>query len=153
LLDEVDLHLHPEWQRQLLQFLSGQLPNFQFLATTHSPFTAHQCGPEALHIVERLDAKKAPSIRQYGGDARLLRLDQLLDPLLGLETTDSLETEKLREEYLTLKVSPKRDAKRFATLKAQLEERPSAQQALMPKEVQRQFAMLTRLEKSLGKQR
>ncbi len=153
LLDEVDLHLHPVWQRQLLQFLAGQLPNFQFVATTHSPFTAHQCGPEALHIVERRDARKPPSIRQYLGDARLLRIDQVLDPLLGLPTTDSLQTQNLREEYLELKAAPKRDSKRFAAVKRELEERPSAQQALMPKAVQKQYAMLARLEKVLGKQR
>ena len=150
LLDEVDLHLHPDWQRQLLQFLSAQLPNFQFLATTHSPFTAHQCGPEELHIVERPDARTPPAIRQYRGDARLLRLDQVLDPLLGLATTDSLQTQNLRKEYLALKAAPKKNAKRLNEVKRKLADRPAAQEATLTKAERRRIGLLARLEKALG---
>jgi len=38
LIDEVDLHFHPKWQRQVLPTLRGLFPNIQFLVTTHSPF-------------------------------------------------------------------------------------------------------------------
>jgi predicted ATP-binding protein involved in virulence len=37
LLDEVDLHLHPKWQRQVLENLRNTFPNCQFIITTHSP--------------------------------------------------------------------------------------------------------------------
>lgn len=37
LIDEIDLHLHPAWQRQILDKLSETFPNVQFLVTTHSP--------------------------------------------------------------------------------------------------------------------
>jgi energy-coupling factor transporter ATP-binding protein EcfA2 len=37
LVDEIDLHLHPRWQRTLMQFLSDMFPNTQFIASAHSP--------------------------------------------------------------------------------------------------------------------
>lgn len=38
LIDEVDLHLHPEWQRRVVGDLLRTFPNTQFLLTTHSPY-------------------------------------------------------------------------------------------------------------------
>ncbi|MFS7385173.1 AAA family ATPase [Rahnella inusitata] len=37
LIDEVDLHLHPQWQRQILKRLNAVFPNCQFIVSTHSP--------------------------------------------------------------------------------------------------------------------
>lgn len=49
LLDEVDLHLHPAWQRQVLPFVQRMFPNAQIIATTHSPFVV--ASAEDAHIV------------------------------------------------------------------------------------------------------
>jgi predicted ATP-binding protein involved in virulence len=38
LIDEIDLHLHPKWQRQVVSDLLTTFPCMQFVATTHSPF-------------------------------------------------------------------------------------------------------------------
>ncbi|MBK9168428.1 MAG: AAA family ATPase [Bryobacterales bacterium] len=38
LIDELDLHLHPRWQRHLIEDLRSIFPKIQFFATTHSPF-------------------------------------------------------------------------------------------------------------------
>jgi len=37
LIDEIDLHLHPSWQRQVLDSLLNTFKNLQFVVTTHSP--------------------------------------------------------------------------------------------------------------------
>jgi predicted ATP-binding protein involved in virulence len=37
LLDEVDLHLHPTWQRRIIPILKRVFPELQFIVTTHSP--------------------------------------------------------------------------------------------------------------------
>jgi predicted ATP-binding protein involved in virulence len=37
LIDEIELHLHPKWQRNVVQLLSSTFPNVQFIVTTHSP--------------------------------------------------------------------------------------------------------------------
>lgn len=38
MIDEIDLHLHPEWQRRVIGDLLNTFPNTQFVLTTHSPF-------------------------------------------------------------------------------------------------------------------
>ncbi|MGH9765374.1 MAG: AAA family ATPase, partial [Blastocatellia bacterium] len=38
LIDELDLHLHPKWQRRIVEDLRRTFPKIQFVATTHSPF-------------------------------------------------------------------------------------------------------------------
>jgi predicted ATP-binding protein involved in virulence len=38
LIDEIDLHLHPNWQRRIVNDLKNTFPLIQFVATTHSPF-------------------------------------------------------------------------------------------------------------------
>ena len=38
LIDEIDLHLHPSWQRHIVDDLRRTFPRVQFIATTHSPF-------------------------------------------------------------------------------------------------------------------
>lgn len=38
LIDEIDLHLHPKWQRRVVSDLKSAFPLLQFIATTHSPF-------------------------------------------------------------------------------------------------------------------
>lgn len=37
-IDEIELHLHPTWQRNVIEKLRTTFPNIQFIATTHSPF-------------------------------------------------------------------------------------------------------------------
>jgi predicted ATPase len=37
MVDEIDLHLHPKWQMTVLPILSRELPNLQFIVTSHSP--------------------------------------------------------------------------------------------------------------------
>jgi hypothetical protein len=38
LIDEIELHLHPTWQRKVVENLRTTFPNIQIIATTHSPF-------------------------------------------------------------------------------------------------------------------
>lgn len=48
LIDEIDIHLHPAWQRNLPQRLRELFPNIQFIVSTHSPFIAAGAGEDAL---------------------------------------------------------------------------------------------------------
>ena len=45
LIDEIDLHLHPQWQRRVVGDLQRAFPNIQFIATTHSPFILQSLDP------------------------------------------------------------------------------------------------------------
>lgn len=52
LIDELDLHLHPRWQRDIVQKLTNTFPNCQFIATTHSPQIVGEVSPENIIILE-----------------------------------------------------------------------------------------------------
>ena len=48
LIDELELHLHPKWQREVTEKLRNTFPNIQFIATTHSPFVIQALKPGEL---------------------------------------------------------------------------------------------------------
>ena len=52
LIDEIDLHLHPRWQRHLVTDLKRTFPNIQFFATTHSPQVIGETPPEQIIKLE-----------------------------------------------------------------------------------------------------
>jgi predicted ATP-dependent endonuclease of OLD family len=106
LIDEIDLHLHPVWQRKLRDFLDKKLPKFQVVATTHSALTAQQCGEGELYFLRRPDTGAAPRLEPFLGTPRKLLIHQfLLSPQFGLETVDSRSVEELKNEYRKLKRS------------------------------------------------
>lgn len=83
LLDELELHLHPRWQRRLVDYLRQLLPNFQFVATTHSPLAAQQAAEGELFAIER--DTDGPRIVSFAGEPRKLFIHQLLaDPMFGV---------------------------------------------------------------------
>jgi len=51
LIDEVDLHLHPKWQRQIVANLTVAFPRCQFIATTHSPQIVAAVEPEQVFLL------------------------------------------------------------------------------------------------------
>lgn len=48
LIDELELHLHPRWQREVVEKLRTSFPHIQFIATTHSPFVIQSLRPGEL---------------------------------------------------------------------------------------------------------
>lgn len=48
LIDELDIHLHPIWQRDIALWLQEQFPHLQFIVATHSPLVASGAGDDAL---------------------------------------------------------------------------------------------------------
>lgn len=87
LVDEIDLHLHPRWQRSLLDTLSKQFPNVQWIVTSHSPLLV-QNAPEDTHVaVLRWDGDHVV-IDNDPERVRDWRLEQLLtSDLFGLPST------------------------------------------------------------------
>ena len=53
LVDEIDLHLHPRWQRDLVPTLSKIFPNVQFIVTTHSPHVLQSMEDVNLYVLRR----------------------------------------------------------------------------------------------------
>lgn len=53
LIDEVDLHLHPTWQSQIVEKLAEVFPDAQFVVTTHSPHVVQNAKPNQLIVLSR----------------------------------------------------------------------------------------------------
>ncbi|MEA3324581.1 MAG: AAA family ATPase [Euryarchaeota archaeon] len=84
LIDEIDLHLHPKWQRMIVPKLSEVFPNCQFIISTHSPHVITHVQPESLFLLEQTDSgivARKPN-ESYGKN-----VDRVLEDLMGLETT------------------------------------------------------------------
>jgi len=127
LIDEIDLHLHPLWQRTLRVYLDKTLPNFQIIGSTHSLLTAQQADVGELQILERSDKSASPSLKPFRGVARNLMVHQILQPLFGVATVDSAQVEALKAEYRDLrdkKRRTQREEKRFRELQDVLRDLP-----------------------------
>ena len=58
LIDEVDSHLHPSWQRKIIPALTKTFPNIQFFITTHSPQVLSNVKHENIIVIEDFKIKK-----------------------------------------------------------------------------------------------
>jgi predicted ATP-binding protein involved in virulence len=99
LIDEIDLHLHPTWQRRLLGYLKTKLPNFQIIASTHSPLTAQQAGEGELIVLSRNKDNQIDAQLFEGTPNKMLLHQVLLSPIFGVNSDESYETEQLKTEY------------------------------------------------------
>ena len=85
LIDEIDMHLHPEWQRQVVGDLKRAFPNIQFIATTHSPFIVQSLDSDELINLD-LDIDEAPY---------KLNLQDVASAIMKVDT----RSEKYAEQY------------------------------------------------------
>ena len=98
LIDEIDLHLHPKWQRSVVASLERTFPNCQFIITTHSPQVVGELAPKAVLLLR--DGK-------FLGHA---------ERSLGLSSGEVLE------ELMEGEASNAEIASRLATIRVSLEE-------------------------------
>lgn len=86
LVDEINLHLHPKWEKQLARKLRGWFPNVQFIFTTHSPVTILGASEDAVfYRVFKEDGKTCLSEPFFKKDMENLTANTVLtSPLFGL---------------------------------------------------------------------
>jgi len=93
LIDEIELHLHPSWQRNIIPSLESTFPNCQFIVTTHSPLVLSHIKPEGVHILEMteegVELRKITS--SYGRDSNLI-----LEEIMGVPERPEEIKDKLR---------------------------------------------------------
>ena len=76
LIDEIDLHLHPKWQRQIVHKLAEAFPRCQFIATTHSPQVIGEVEHDRIQIIAN-GAVYSPS-HSFGVDSSRV-LEEIMD--------------------------------------------------------------------------
>jgi len=109
LIDEIELHLHPKWQRQIVHNLVEAFPRCQFIATTHSPQVIGEVEQQRIQIIAD-DLVYSPT-HSYGVDS-----SRVLE-----EVMDSYSRTKNVQELLT-KISKEIDQQQFDQARALLDE-------------------------------
>lgn len=134
LIDELDLHLHPIWQRRLVSFLKLTLPNMQAVVTTHSPLTIHQADAGELFTLSRTETGVRADV--FVGAPNKMLLHQLLEsPPFGLTSLESPQVMEARDELSWLERGADAenlktaDGKRARKLKLELADVPKWREA------------------------
>ncbi len=76
LIDELELHLHPAWQRRIVRDLTETFPKCQFIATTHSPQIVGEMPHDRIQIIA--DGEVFSPRRSFGLDSSQV-LDEVMD--------------------------------------------------------------------------
>lgn len=96
LIDELELHLHPKWQREVVEKLRRTFPNIQFITTTHSPFVIQALRPGELI---NLDPEE---FSEYSEKS----IEDIAENVMGIELPQKSERYKIMmstaEEYFRL---------------------------------------------------
>ncbi|MEG3132373.1 AAA family ATPase [Rouxiella sp. T17] len=95
LIDEIELHLHPDWQSKITSILTSIFPNAQFIITTHSPHVVQNGEP--LQIIA-LESDKEGHVFQrknngYEHGFTGWTVDEVLKDIMGMESTLSRSLE------------------------------------------------------------
>jgi energy-coupling factor transporter ATP-binding protein EcfA2 len=93
LIDEIELHLHPKWQRDVLGRLRSVFQCCQFIVTTHSPLVLGEVEARCVRFLEYDDGKVAARIptEAYGLDA-----NRILQELMGARIRNTRIDDELR---------------------------------------------------------
>lgn len=128
LIDELDIHLHPSWQREIPGLLRKTFPNIQFIVATHSPIIAAGAGSDA----------KTYRFFKAGGDNQVEEISDIyaksVDDILksdafGLVSEFSPETQGQIDQYFKLKNKKQLTAEEQKTLEKSI---PFVRRALGP---------------------
>jgi predicted ATP-binding protein involved in virulence len=111
LIDEIELHLHPAWQRMIIPRLTKTFPNCQFIVTTHSPQVLSHVDPECIHILDydgdNVVVKRPDS--SYGLDS-----NRILEDILGVSKRPQEIQDRMLELFRTINNNDLESAKEIA---------------------------------------
>jgi len=98
LIDEIDLHLHPAWQRQIINYLSDNFTATQFIVTTHSP-----------HVLQELKEVNLVKLKRENGMTKIIpepnrsfqgwTIEEILNDVLETPSTHSTRYEELMRKF------------------------------------------------------
>jgi energy-coupling factor transporter ATP-binding protein EcfA2 len=108
LIDEIDVHLHVSWQKEIGGWLKRHFPGMQFIVSSHSPYICQSADPGGLIRLPGVNEQEPPQVVSedlyqrivYGsGD------DALLTDLFGIDTPYSAEAERKRRRLSALELA------------------------------------------------
>lgn len=135
LIDELDLHLHPIWQTEIINNLSKHFPKVQFIATAHSPLMI-QSAIDANYAILKFTENGVEIINEpISVDG--WRVDQILtSDFFGLKSSRGIEYQKLLERrgnLINIKTLSSQQKKELKEVTDRLSQFPSGDN---PKEIE-----------------
>ena len=91
LIDEIENHLHPTWQRRVIPALRKHFPGVQIFATTHSPFVVAGLKAGQVHLLER-DENGVVSASTHDRDIVGWTIEQILHSVMGVNALTDEDT-------------------------------------------------------------
>ena len=128
LVDEIDLHMHPKWQRTIMEFLTQRFPNTQFIVTAHSPLVV-QAAQDANIVLLRREGDQVKIIN----NPEIIenwRVDQVLTSIFEMQSSRPAKIEPLlarRQEILTKSKLTKADKAELKELEDKIGTLPTAE--------------------------
>ncbi|PEL97442.1 ATP-binding protein [Bacillus cereus] len=107
IIDEIDLHLHPQWQAKLVDAIRKLVPKAQVICTTHSPHIIQAAKPEEVialgeDVNGNISVKEIPSPSEYGFQG--WTIEEILTDVMGLgQTMSPLFIESLEKFNVALR--------------------------------------------------
>lgn len=125
LIDEIELHLHPAWQQQVLPVLQKIFPNIQFIITTHSPQVVSSVPAECIRVIA--DGKVYTAHGSEGADSA-----RVLEDVFGMMPFPQNNRQRVKlKKYLDLVYDGKWKDSETLKLRAELDEAFRGQEPLL----------------------
>ena len=108
LIDEIENHLHPTWQRRVIPALLEHFPGLQIFATTHSPFVVAGLKAGQVHLLNR-DENGRVTATTNTEDVIGWTADEILRTMMGVDDPTDAATAAAARELRQLRQEPPRD--------------------------------------------
>jgi len=110
IIDEIDAHMHPSWQRRILPALSRHFPKLQIFCSSHSPLVLAGLKAGQAHLLKR-DNKGKVVVSRNETDIIGWSTDEILRNFLDITNPTDLQTdesiERLQELRRKRRLTPK----------------------------------------------
>jgi predicted ATP-binding protein involved in virulence len=124
LIDEVDMHLHPEWQQWVLQSLQKAFPKVQFVVATHSPQVLSTIPNKSIRVI-RMDWNQEErhwdsQAQTPGFQSKGVASTDVLSAVMGIDPVPEVEEAKKLARYRELIEKGEKDSAEATTLRENL---------------------------------
>jgi len=100
LIDEVDMHLHPRWQQQVIDLLRKAFPALQMIVSTHSPHVLSTVDKESIRVIRLHDGRgllETPTLQTRGVESA-----DVLANIMGVDPIPHVEEAQWLSDYHAL---------------------------------------------------
>ncbi len=106
LIDEVDLHMHPAWQRRVVSVLTATFPNCQFILSTHSPQVVSEVRSESIWMLSLQEPEAVHPTGAYGLDT-----NRILEDVMNVSDRPEIIKNRIHELFLAIDRNELQNAK------------------------------------------